>query len=53
MNKLYIVIEHINGEFENLYVINGYDYAVYCVKSLGFIVYELNLSTLEVKEIKL
>ena len=53
MNKLYIIIDHINGEIENLYVINGYDFAFYCSKTLGYIVYELDLSTLEVKEIKL
>ena len=53
MKKLYIIIEHTNGEFENLYVIDGYDFAVYCSKTLGYIVYELDLSTLEVKEIKL
>lgn len=51
--KIYIVIDHINGEFQDLCAIKGYDFAAYCFKTLDFMVFELDLSTLNVKEFKL
>lgn len=51
--KIYVVVEHINGEIQDLWAITGYDFAVYCLRCLGFIVFELDLSTLKIKEFKL
>lgn len=51
MKYLYIIIDHICGEFEDLTVSNDRKFALDMSKC-GFIVYKLNLFDLSVEEIK-
>lgn len=50
MDKIYIVIEHTNGELDNLWVIKGLEFAEY-LSSIGYLVYEVDLLNLICKEI--
>ena len=50
--KIYLIIIHTNGEFEDLLVVKNYDYALCLYHTTGSLIYELDLLTLSLKVIK-